>query len=136
MNSNLKRMVTVGAVAVTLMAGTQTANAGAGQWLQPRTIYELKISAAPETNVPLVVALLDEYGRVVKDAQVVLMRPVFHRDGKWVHGTAYMPEALEQQSDGTFVCPGEHHVSGEVLTLRGTGPDDTSPVWLSVTVKN
>lgn len=96
--------------------------------------YELKVSGAPEVGRPLVISLVDQ-GQVVRDGEVVVMRPVYLGQ-KASPSVRWVPVALERDADGNFVCNGDHHVPGAQLTLRGEGPAGRSPVWLTLNVKS
>ncbi|MDR3527272.1 MAG: hypothetical protein P4L57_08310 [Rhizomicrobium sp.] len=104
-------------------------------YTQAQPSYQLKINAPAVVGVPLVVTLINQAdGKVVQNGDIAVMRPVFAGQ-KASPMIRYVPVMLTRAADGSFVCAGEHHVAGEELTLRGAGPGDAAPVWLTLTVK-
>lgn len=123
-----------------VVLAVQSASAGApphrmpAERSQTQPVYQLKVDGAPAMGQPLVITLVNQAdGKAVRDGTVSVMRPVF-LGIKASPMIQYIPVNLTRNADGNFVCSGEHHVPGARLTLRGTGPDSTSPVWLTLAV--
>lgn len=141
MYNNFKQNTLFGAAmlaAVLVLVQSSAAGAPSHVMLadRPHPVYELKTAAAPEANKPLLISLVNKAdGQPVSDGQVAVMRPVY-LGIKASPSIQYVPVPLARDAYGNFVCPGEHHVPGERLTLRGTGPEGSSSVWLTLTVKS
>ncbi len=102
---------------------------------QKQPTYQLKVASAPVVGAPLVVTLINQAdGQQVQGGEVTALRPVFlgPKASPMFHSVSVV---LTRNADGSFVCAGEHHVAGERLTLRGAGPGDASPVWLTLKVQ-
>lgn len=121
----------------------QSASAGTAEHRMPadygqkqtQPSYQIKLNAEALVGVPLQVSLVDPAnGQVIQGSQITLLRPVFLGQ-KASPMLRFVPVMLTRNADGSFVCDGEHHVAGQRLTLRGAGPGDVSPVWLTITVK-
>ncbi len=118
----------------------QSASAGTAEhrmpadYGQPQPSYQLKINAPAVVGAPLVVTLVNQAdGKVVQNGEITVQRPLF-QGPKASPMIRFVPVMLTRAADGSFVCDGAHHVAGERLTLRGAGPGDASPVWLTLTV--
>lgn len=130
------------AATIAAVLAMQSASAGAPMHRMPavngpqQPVYQLKLNAAPKAGEPLVVTLVNQSdGQRVRDGAVTVLRVVF-AGIKSSPMIRYVPMTLTRDADGSFACAGEHHVPGEQLTLRGTGPDGKSPVWLTVAVNS
>ncbi len=116
----------------------QSASAGApphhmpADYGQPQPVYQLKINAAPTAGAPIVIALVGRDGNTVRGGEVAMFHAV-NRGIKAVPMMQFVPVTLTRNADSSFVCE-EGHYPGERLTLRGTGPGGTSPVWLTIAV--
>ncbi len=130
------------AATIAVVLAMQSASAGAPMHRMPavngpqQPVYQLKLNSAPKAGEPLVITLVNQSdGQTVRDGTVTVRRVIF-AGIKSSPMIRYVPMALTRDANGSFECAGEHHVSGEQLTLRGTGPDGTSPVWLTVAVNS
>jgi len=130
------------AATIAVVLAMQSASAGApphhmpADYGQPQSDYQLKVNGAPKVGEPLIVTLVNKSdGQLVRDGSVTVLRVVF-AGIKASPMIRYVPMALTRDADGSFVCAGEHHVPSERLTLRGTGPDGKSPVWLTIAVNS
>jgi hypothetical protein len=102
---------------------------------QVQSSYQLKINAPAVVGAPLQVTLVNQAdGQVVQGGQITVTHPAF-QGPKASPMYRSAPMMLTRNADGSFVCEGKHHVAGERLTLRGAGPGDASPVWLTLIVK-
>jgi hypothetical protein len=143
MNTQVKMISLLGAALFAASALTvQAANAGAPSHVMPagygqaQPSYALEIAAPPQQGKPLLVRLVDTANdRAVTDARVSVLRPLY-AGIKAVPQVQYVAIPLASDGQGDFVCAGDHHEPGRLLTLRGTVPGDARAVWAAARVRN
>ncbi len=127
------------AAAATLAATFTAAQAGAPAHVMPASKasarYDVSLSAEPQTGQPVLVKLIDrDTGKAVAGSRVAMMRPVY-LGIKAVPTIQNVPMLLPADGHGAFLCSGEHHHPGALITFRATAPGGDA-VWHDVQVKS